>query len=155
VIVMVDICVGFLGPPQPPEESSAKPNRIAATPLKRWRYLRVPASSQKQKPKSRNTREAGRAPASGCALAAAELEKLTAVLIAAPAGATVAGLKLHATPDGSQEQLKLTEPVKALMGVTVSVADAGVALVSVPLVGLIASESRRKLSTRICEAGYN
>jgi hypothetical protein len=83
------------------------------------------------------------------------LEKLTAVLIAAPAGATVAGLKLHATPDGSQEQLKLTEPVKALMGVTVSVADAGVALVSVPLVGLIASESRRKLSTRICEAGYN
>jgi hypothetical protein len=68
------------------------------------------------------------------------LEKLTVVLIAAPAGVRVEGLKLQPTPEGRPEQLKLTVPAKAFTGVTVSLADAGVDLVSVPLVGLIVSE---------------
>lgn len=55
-------------------------------------------------------------------------------------GVTVAGLKLHATPEGRPEQAKLTDALKPLAGVTVSDAVAGLELVSVPLAGLMESE---------------
>jgi hypothetical protein len=64
------------------------------------------------------------------------LEKLTVVLSGAPAGVSVAGLKLHDAPVGRPEQAKLIAALNPFTGVTVKVAEAG----AVPLAGLIATE---------------
>lgn len=99
-MVTVDVCVFLLDPPQPPTPTRANPNRSTASPLKRWRYLRVRASSQNPKPNATKMREARWLSALGCELAVEELEKLTVVLSVDPAGVSVAGLKLHTTVDG-------------------------------------------------------
>jgi hypothetical protein len=64
------------------------------------------------------------------------LEKLTVVVSGAPAGVSVAGLKLHVAPDGRPEQVKLIAELNPFTGVTVKVADAG----AVPLAELIDRE---------------
>ena len=64
---------------------------------------------------------------------------MTVDVSAAPAGVSVAGLKVHPTEAGRPEQAKLTVPVNPLTGVTVSVALAAAVLVSVPLPGLTPS----------------
>jgi hypothetical protein len=64
---------------------------------------------------------------------------VTVLLTAAPAGVTVAGLKLHPTVAGSPEQVKLTADANPASGVTVSFAVVGLVFVAVPLAALIAS----------------
>ena len=98
--------------------------------------MRARARSQLPNPKARKTSGAGLSPRRGCAIAAMPPEKLTVLLSGAAAGVSVAGLKLHAAPDGRPEQAKLIVELNPFTGVTVKVADAG----AVPLAGLIVRE---------------
>jgi hypothetical protein len=59
------------------------------------------------------------------------VEKLTAVVAAAPFGVTVLGLKLQEYPDGRPAHVKETAALKPLLGVTVKV----VAAAAEPLAG--------------------
>jgi hypothetical protein len=68
-------------------------------------------------------------------LAACVVEKLTAVVAAAPFGVTVLGLKLQKYPDGSPAHAKETAELKPLLGVTVRVVAAAADPLAVPLVG--------------------
>jgi hypothetical protein len=140
LIVIVSVTAAALCFMQPPMPVNASANRRTASPLKRKVYLRLRVSSQKPKPNAAMLIGARRVPAPGRELAVAELEKLTTVLIADPAGVSVAGLKPQATPDGRPEQAKLTMPVKPLIGVTVTNAKTGFDSAAVPLDGLMESE---------------
>ena len=66
---------------------------------------------------------------------------MVAVVLAGcpPVGFTVVGLNEHVSPEGSPEQAKLTEPLKLLMGVTVTVAVPLAPVNTVRVVGVVAA----------------
>ena len=144
VIVTVEVSVEWLLDEELPQAvapiARAMAKAMIDTRPRRARHFR--ARRRNQRPNPRTARVKGARPPlkSGRAMADVLPENVTVVLTGAPAGVTVAGLKLHETPEGSPEQAKVTAASKPLTGATVMLAVAGVELVSVPLPGLIDSE---------------
>jgi hypothetical protein len=108
--------------------------------LKGRRHFRARLRNQTPNPRTAKAKGARPPLKSGCAMADVLAENVTVALTGALLGVTIAGLKLHETPEGNPEQTKVTAASKPLTGVTVILAVAGVELVSVPLAGLIESE---------------